>query len=367
MSIIKVLFVGSFINNAVDGSVGGQMYACKSLVDSELSSRIQWVLLDTTGRSVPPPPIYLRSMYAIGRIVKFVSLAISKRPKYALIFSANGASIFEKGTMVFIAKIFGIRSVFAPRGGPLINEIKNSTIVKWFVQAVIQNSDYIICQGAFWKSFFRNLSPKTDISIFKVIPNWIDLEKYTYRQRLASKATDASVNIIFLGWMQKEKGIYEIYEALCKLKRQDYTINMFFLGDGSEVNELKRLCQNLGSNFKVTFTGWVYDEQKKRYLDDADIFLLPSYAEGMPNSLLEAMACGIPSIATKVGAIPDLVTNMESGLLIEPANAEALSDAIDFLLSNPQKREMLSKNARIKIETQHSLSFAIKEFEEIFL
>lgn len=368
MSKKKVLFVGSFISNAADGSVGGQMYACRSLVSSGLTDHVEWILLDTTGKSVPPPPAYIRGVYAIGRLIKFIFLTITKRPQYSLIFSANGASVFEKGTMVFISKLFGVKSIFAPRGGPLINEVKNSSFVKRVVQAIIRKSDFVICQGAFWKTFFGQLSPDTPSSKFRVISNWIDLAKYPYRLRAAAgEEHRKSVNILFMGWMQKEKGIYEIYEALEMLKKPDYTINIFFLGDGNDKNELMRLCKKLGQNYNVAFPGWVYDGQKQQYLDDADIFLLPSYAEGMPNSLMEAMACGIPSIATTVGAIPDLVTDRESGMLIEPGNASSLAEAIDFLISHPQEREKISRNARLKIETKHSLSFAVQEFEKIFL
>lgn len=367
MKKVKVLFVGSFINKAIDGSVGGQMYACRSLVASNVSNYVEWILLDTTAKSVPPPSVYIRGFYALVRLIKFLLIIVVKRPKYSLIFSANGASIIEKGMMVLISKTFGITCFFAPRGGPIVSEIEKSSLLIFFLKLFIRKSDYIICQGIFWKSFFEKLVPDASPSKFKIVSNWIDLKKYPYQTRIAPRNEKLNtINILFMGWMQKEKGIFEIYESLVRLKLNNYLIKVSFLGDGNDKNKMIELCKNLAPNYLVTFPGWVYGEQKLKYLNESDIFLLPSYAEGMPNSLMEAMACGIPSIASNVGAIPEMISNMETGILVEPGNSIELSNALSFLISNPIKREEISRNARLIIEKKHSLVFAEREFISFF-
>ena len=120
------------MEKAKDGSVGGQMYACKSLIGSRLAEEIEWVLLDTTGKSVPPPPMYDRVFSAVLRIFKFIYLLLSRNPSSVLVFSANGPSIYEKGCIIIIAKLLRKNTIFAPRGGGLINEISDSRTKRFF-------------------------------------------------------------------------------------------------------------------------------------------------------------------------------------------------------------------------------------------
>lgn len=355
----KVLFVGSFIEKAKDGSVGGQMYACKSLISSSLTQDVEWILLDTTGVSVPPPPVYIRMCFAFLRVVKFVWLLVTKRPDATLIFSANGPSVYEKGSMVFIARMFGVKTLLALRGGPLVNEVKQSNTLRKFLISVLRKSDYVICQGVFWKSFFEGLvgfqHPK-----FVVIPNWIDLDKYPYHP---VKPDSAYVSILFMGWLQEDKGVYDIAEAINH--SFDKPIHLIFMGDGGARAALENIAKTFPENCKVSFTGWIHGKEKMYYLSQSDIFILPSYAEGMPNSLMEAMASGVAGIATKVGAVEDLITDKETGMLIQVKDPAGLREAIGQLINDIDLRRHIVIQAREKMESNHSLESAVNKFKQI--
>jgi glycosyltransferase involved in cell wall biosynthesis len=311
----RVLFVGSFIEKAKDGSVGGQMYACRSIIASDLSNDIDWILLDTTGESVPPPPVYIRMFFAIKRIFHFIFLIISKRPNSALIFSANGPSVYEKGMMIFIAHLFGVKGIFAPRGGPLVNEIKFNNLLKSFLIFSLKKSSYVICQGNFWKSFFTDLDNKSSQDKFIVIPNWIDSSLYDVTK--IEKKDDAILRVLYMGWIQEDKGVHDIFSAIKKLPLFNKKVEFIFLGDGPSRQLFIEMTKNEKSPFLFSFPGWVHGEEKLNYLANADIFILASHSEGLPNSLMEAMLCGIPSIATNVGSVSDLIINGETGILIE--------------------------------------------------
>lgn len=205
----KVLFVGSFIEKAKDGSVGGQMYACKSLIASELSTEIDWILLDTTGESVPPPPVYIRMFFAIKRVFKFIYFLISKKPDSILIFTANTPSIFEKGFMAIIGSFFSNNIIIAPRGGPLDLEIENNKWVKKFVQLVFKRTSYVICQGGYWKSFFSKLVDESRIDKFIVVPNWIDNKNYDLS--ICELKNDNIFRILYTGWIQEDKGVHDFF------------------------------------------------------------------------------------------------------------------------------------------------------------
>ena len=355
----KVLFVGSFMDNAKDGSVGGQMYACKSLISSSLSQEVEWVLLDTTGVSVPPPPVYIRLWFAMLRVLKFIWLLVYKRPDTTLIFSANGLSVYEKGSMILLARMFGVKTLLALRGGPLVNEVKRSNTLRCFLIQVLKKSDYVICQGGFWKNFFEELVGFQHVK-FVVIPNWIDLEKYPYQP---IKNDNTSVSLLFMGWLQEDKGVYDIGEAIKKPFSKP--VHLVFMGDGSARVELENIAVSLHENCKVSFTGWVHGKEKMKYLSEADIFMLPSYAEGMPNSLIEAMASGVAAIATNVGAVEELIVNGETGKLISIKDPNGLRKALGQLIDDIDLRRHIAKQARKKIETNHSLESAVQRLKQI--
>lgn len=361
----RVLFVGSFIEKAKDGSVGGQMYACRSIIASDLSNHIEWILLDTTGESVPPPPVYIRMFFAIKRIFIFIILIITKRPNSALIFSANGPSVFEKGMMIFIAHLFGVKSIFAPRGGPLVNEIKTNSLLKSFLIFTLKKSDFVICQGIFWKSFFTKLDKQSVQTKFVVIPNWIDSSIYEINR--IEKKRDSIIRVLYMGWIQEDKGVHDIFSAIKKLPSVNKEVEFIFLGDGPSRQFFIEMTNNEKLPFLFSFPGWVHGEEKLTYLANADIFILASYSEGLPNSLMEAMLCGIPSIATNVGSVSDLIIDGETGILIEKQNVDQLASGINQLISDESLRTKFSIAGKKRILSNHSIQSATESFKKILL
>lgn len=363
----RVLFVGSFRNTAKDGSVGGQMYACKSLIGSSLSEEIEWILLDTTNKSVPPPPMFDRVFSAVKRIFKFIYLLLFCNPSSVLVFTANGPSVYEKGIMIIIAKLFRKNTIFAPRGGGLIEELKASDFKRKIFKLVTKYSNYIICQGVFWQKYFNGLLGRDYTQKLVIIPNWIDYQLYQYPKKNFCNKDANSVNILFMGWIQIEKGIHDLFDAILRIKKINKRINVYFLGDGNQRAILQKRAQTENNNTDIhfLFPGWVHGDEKLAFLHRADIFVLPSYAEGMPNSLIEAMATGIASISTNVGAVPDLIEHQVNGIMINPKDINALTDSLNQLLYNVELRDVLAAKAKEKIYRYHSLDSAVASFKRI--
>jgi glycosyltransferase involved in cell wall biosynthesis len=359
----KVLFVGSFKEMAKDGSVGGQMFACKSLISSELSSEFDWILLDTTGESVPPPPVYIRFFFAIKRIFIFIYFLILHKPHSILIFTANTPSIFEKGLMAIIGSFFSKNIIIAPRGGPLDLEIKNNKWIKIFVKFVFNKSNYIICQGQYWKSFFSKLLDESSIDKFIVVPNWIDIKNYDISK--CDLKDDRIIRILYMGWIQEDKGVHDIFSAIEHLSIENIQVEFIFLGDGASRQYLINYTKSTKMPFLFSFPGWVHGQEKLAYLANSDIFILASHSEGLPNSLMEAMLCGIPSIATDVGSVSDLIINGETGILIEKKNIKQLTQGIQDLVLNENLRNSYSFEGRKRILSNHSIHSAIKSFKKI--
>lgn len=357
----KVLFVGAF--NATSGNVGGQLFACCSLVESNLSEHVSWRLIDTTAATNQERSTSERMLKAIPRLIEFIGGLLRFRPDTVLIFFADRGSLLEKGLMAVMARMFGRRVVLCPRSGLLISDIRSSKFWKKYTRFVFRCAHTVVCQGESWKDFFEQhigLSPEKYI----VIRNWIVLDRYAENFEHHQKRSAATkLRILFMGWVTKEKGIFDLLKAYQTLPFTH--TEMLIAGDGNDLVAAKGESVNLKIDQTTKFLGWVFDNDKHKLLREADIFVLPSYYEGLPNALLEAMASGVPAIATRVGGIPDLIRSGENGFLVEPGDVDGLAEKIALLIQNEDKRKSFSLSAYNHVKNNHSLQAAVSRFKEL--
>jgi len=139
---------------------------------------------------------------------------------------------------------------------------------------------------------------------------------------------------------------------------------LIFVGDGPAASELHRLAYETGVAKKIHFLGARRDIP--RVLSALDLLVLPSQQEGLPNSILEAMAAGVPVVATRVGGIPEVVVDGETGLLVPPGNPLALAEAINSLLASPEVRQRMGGRGRARIEEHFTARRAAAELETLY-
>ena len=354
----SVLFVGSFINKSKNGHVGGQMFACNSLIKSSLSERINWILLDTTASTNEKRSFLERTWGAVKRLFRFIYFIIFQRPSSVLIFTSHGFGFREKGLMIRIAKAFGLKTILAPRSGILKNDIQNSLRFRGIVRKVFNKCDYIICQGISWKTYFVNEFNMEDEKLIN-IPNWI-----SKKRTISTPKTQSDViRVLFLGWIETNKGIHEIIKAANILRNEN--ILWILGGKGRDFEKVVKEVDQLGLTEKVHLKGWLIGDKKDKAFADADIFILPSYREGMPNSLLEAMQNKMAVVASSVGGIPDVIKDGINGLLINPGKVEELVNSVLLLASDGKLREKFGKKAEETIQSNHSIENAILKFSKI--
>jgi len=154
-------------------------------------------------------------------------------------------------------------------------------------------------------------------------------------------SADSKQTILFLSRVEKAKGIYEAVNCYARLYSK-YNIELQIAGTGSELNAVKNfVLQNKIDGVK--FLGWITGDDKINAYLNAHIYLLPSYSEGMPISLLEALTCGLPVITTEVGGIADFFIQDKMGFLVQPRDEADLEKKLDALLSNSVLRSEVSK------------------------
>jgi glycosyltransferase involved in cell wall biosynthesis len=157
--------------------------------------------------------------------------------------------------------------------------------------------------------------------------------------------------ISFIGRCERNKGIYELFEAFAGLHDM-FDLCLLIVGDGGDSSGIRKMAGDRGLDGKVFLTGKVSHDAVPKYLNMSDLFALPSYSEGMPNALLEAMACGLPIVATRVGGIPEVIAHEREGLLCDPENAISLRECMERILRNPGEAGIMGKRAAEKVKSE---------------
>ncbi|MEK9613708.1 MAG: glycosyltransferase family 4 protein [Flavobacteriaceae bacterium] len=358
----KVLFVGSFLKRSDADILGGQMYASELLVKG-LDDDIKWIKIDSTAKNNLKNSFAFRLYKAIKRFSLFVFYLLTKKIDAVLIFSGDGASLLEKGQMALFAKHFGKKVVFAPRSGGILDDF--SSRLKPLILKVFSKVDVVVCQGGSWKVVFQREFPDVHDQKFKVIPNAIDTSLYHPSNK--SQPSSPIPKILFLAWVDRNKGIIELIEACKKLNDEGIVFELNICGNGLAFEEANELVKRLNIGKYTIFHGWVDPIKKHDLLSKSSVFVLPTYFEGMPNALLEAMAYGIPSIATNVGAIPDVILNGHSGVLIEAKSIDAIYSALKTVLLDKKIALNIGREGRMWIEKNHATEVVIQKFRSILL
>jgi glycosyltransferase involved in cell wall biosynthesis len=174
------------------------------------------------------------------------------------------------------------------------------------------------------------------------------------------------VRLIFVGRLHEQKGLDVLFAAFQQLLRlyPDVNLRVQLLGDGPLRGELLALANQLGIARRVDFLGMI--DPVFEHLQQADIFILPSRAEGLSNALLEAMTCGLPVIVSNIPANADVVAHKQNGLTFEAGNPASLVDAVALLLEHRELRQQLGEMARKTIENQYSLDSVAERYISLY-
>ncbi len=202
------------------------------------------------------------------------------------------------------------------------------------------------------------------------IPNFIDLKEYksigdTEKQALRIKLDlPETPLVLYVGRFVQRKGINYLLEAWKKVQKEVAQARLLLLGDGQTFEEMRRYAEKLSIAETTHFLGHVNNVQE--YLQAADIFVLPSIQEGMPNALLEAMASGLPVVATRIGGVVDIIEDGIDGVLVEPADTEGLAEKILQLLKRKDMAETIACNAYQKIKNHYSLDSIAQRYIQLY-
>ena len=193
-----------------------------------------------------------------------------------------------------------------------------------------------------------------------VIPNGIDLAAYTPHE-----ASTRPRRIVTVANLRTEKAHETLIEAAATLTRIYPDVEFTFVGGGPRLDELKALAHRRGVGAQVHFLG--HRDDVPAILAASDIFALASRSEAFPNGVIEAMAAGLPVVATAVGGIPELIDHQRNGVLVRPDDPAALSAALRHLIARPLHAAALGRAARQSVEARFSFDRMVSSFENLYL
>lgn len=238
-------------------------------------------------------------------------------------------SIFINLILVILSKLFRKKVIVHFRGGALSLNNQISRIQKFIIGLNIVYSDKIIVLGLKEYQFILDFFKIENAEKISILPNSVDIPPTLSGKKGGLPAEDGILKIIYIGRLDKNKGLKEILLALKNLN-PIVRYHFYVAGTGPDYKTFISECHEyLGENF--SYVGVLDSITKIPFFQAADIFLLPSYFEGLPNALLEAMAYGIVPIVTPVGSIPEVVTNAKNGFIVPIKDHQAIADKITLL------------------------------------
>lgn len=265
---------------------------------------------------------------------------------------------------------------------PLLTAKINKEKVLLVMAASISKSghvhkDYLSKVPVFFRFISYNLSNRIVLYSHSLVKDW-RLEKYKDKISIAhehfldfnefkiEKQLDERGNMVgYVGRLSKEKGILNFLQAIPMIIKKEDSIGFVIGGDGPLSNNTREYVARRKLTNKVRLTGWISHEKLSSCLNELRLLVLPSFTEGLPNILLEAMACGTPVLATCVGAIPDVIADGETGFLLESNDPRYASDKITKLIGKPELLEKISKNAYRWVRENFNKEKTIEAWQEI--
>jgi glycosyltransferase involved in cell wall biosynthesis len=196
-------------------------------------------------------------------------------------------------------------------------------LTKLTSKIAMKNADSVIALTEDMKQAMRSIYGRN----IAVIPNGIELKEYT-EKRLVKEVEYPSKRIIFVGRLHPIKGVQYLLQGMKMVHEEMPDAKLILVGDGEEREHLESLTDSLEIRECVEFVGKVPHERVQDYMNQSEVFVLPSLSEGFPVTILEAMACGLPIVATRVRGIPDIIEDGTNGYLVDTKNPKQIAQAL---------------------------------------
>lgn len=329
------------------GGIAQVLYNYKNYIFNDF----KYVINSKKGSKIRKAFVFLSSL-----IQTIFILIFDKKIKILHIHTASYNSFERSAFFVRIGKFFKKKIILHIHGGDFENYYKLNANR---VCTILDKCDCLITLSQYWKKFFSAITTYPDVHIIK---NPVSLSHiYLHNNR----DIDNRVHFLFLGLIAPEKGVFDLIDTIAANKDILKDRILLHIGGNGEVETLNSQIIKYDISSLIIYEGWVSGRKKEKLFNETDVFILPSYAEGLPISILEAMSYKMPILTTPVGGIPEVVGNMENGILFTPGDKRAILDAIIYCLDNKADIIRMGEKSYQKI-LPYSSDNVVKELTAIY-
>lgn len=274
-------------------------------------------------------------------ISNFVSTLLQQKVNLIHIHFSSRGSTFRTLALIIISLFFRKPIILHSHGsGFHVFYGNQSLLIRKLINYLFNKCDHMIVLSNSWKKFYLNNLGLTESKIV-VLPNPVKFPSHIKH----SKDSDM-VKFVFLGRIGERKGAFELIKAFSHIPSQQRSKAYLTMAGDGDVKQARNLVKDLELTKQIKILDWVNSEERDALLADSDVFVLPSYNEGLPMAMIEAMSFGLSIITTPVGGIPELINHGDNGLLVKPGDIPELASAMQSLIEN----EDLKNSLKIKAE-----------------
>lgn len=326
----KVLTIGCAYNPP-KGGVAQVMYT----YSQEVYPMFQCVVNSANGGA------FKKLWQAIHGLIKMAwKLALNKNLRIVHIHTASYNSFKRSSWFVRLAKAMGRKVVLHIHGGGF-REYYN-TNPRWILK-ILKKADCVLALTDSWRKFYSD-----DLQL----PNVVTVPNIVSNPQIKEVEHDGRLHLLFLGFIVEQKGIFDLIEVIKEHKAEWDGKLMLHVGGSHEVERLQSFIKDNGLENLIQYEGWVSGDKKIMLLNLMDAYILPSYIEGLPISILEALSYGKPVITTPVGGIPEVVDE-DNGYLLTPGDRKTLFEIINGIIVNPTSLKKKEDNARRSVKENY--------------
>ncbi|MBB5019576.1 glycosyltransferase involved in cell wall biosynthesis [Chitinivorax tropicus] len=291
---------------------------------------------------------------ACSTFTTFVWMLVTRRVSMLHAHVATRASLWRKATFMLVATSFGVPYIFHLHSGLFAGFYQQGcgALGRRLIRFLLSRAAQVFVLSSEAERWVLEVVPQAKTVIF---PNPIQLLPYIRADRDAC-------HVLFMGKLDANKGIYDLLRAIAELIKRFPDLRLSVAGEG-EREQVVALIRQLKLEAHVDLLGWVVGQQKSQLLASATVFVLPSYKEGMPMGILEAMSAGLPVVASRVGAVPDMLRCGTEGETVRAGDVVSLTQALDRLLSDTAHRESCAKRARLRVERDFAADVVLQRLK----
>lgn len=300
------------------------------------------------------------SFRTVARV--FSALIHNRNISYALILTSNNTALYRVSIYIFLLRLFHVQVLTNLHGTRFFSE--RGIIIKKLHSYIIKRSSYILSPTqADLEGLQQNFN---QCNKFRLFYN----STYITSRNTAHNSDNVFFILIGIGRLSQAKGAFDLIQVVIELIHENHPVRLLWIGSGAfEKDDLlaNDLISKAGTQAinQIELLKNIDDMAKFELLNQSDLFILPTYTDNLPISILEAMAMKLPVISTHVGAIPEVIIEKENGWLVEPGDLHALKKTILMVLHNKSILEEIGKKNEMKYLTQFSTSNRLSELIDI--